>query len=218
MRVPGKRTNWQGNGDRAASRPPSQGRGPDLAPHHVVATPDRPRHLTVSGVFELPLGRGRRWLNQAPKLLDGVVGGWAVQAVYNVQSGAAIGFGNILFYGRLQEMVLPRSERRVERWFNTAAGFERDPRRQLDSNIRTFPLRLTGLRSDGFNNWDISAHKEFRIRERLRFQLRAEAQDALNHAMFAAPNTAPTNTLFGQVSASIWGEQRRIAVGGKLMW
>ena len=62
-------------------------------------------------------------------------------------------------------LVLPRSERTADRWFNTAARFERDPRNQLASNIRMFPLRLTGLRADGFNNWDLSLFKNFRIAE-----------------------------------------------------
>jgi hypothetical protein len=88
--------------------------------------------------------------------------------------------------------------------------------RPLVSNIRTFPLRQTGLRTDGYNNWDLSLFKNIRLPEKLTFQLQVEAQDALNHAMFAAPNTAPTNTLFGQINAIVGAEQRRIAVGGKL--
>jgi hypothetical protein len=48
--------------------------------------------------------------------------------------------------------------------------------------------------------------------------LRVEAQDALNHAMFAAPNTAPTTTLFGQVNSIVATEQRRVTLGGKLSW
>ena len=106
----------------------------------------------------------------------------------------------------------------MERWFNTEAGFEKDVNKQLASNIRTFPPRLTGLRADGYNDWDLSAFKNFTIHERLAFQLRVEAQDALNHAMFAAPNAAPTNTLFGQVNSIVATEQRRITFGGKLSW
>jgi len=49
-------------------------------------------------------------------------------------------------------------------------------------------------------------------------QLRAEAQDALNHAMFSPPNTAPTNTAFGQVNSSVAPEQRRINLSTRLSW
>ncbi len=182
----------------------------DLHPHHVISPQDRPHHLVVSAIYELPL-RVRGWWNH-------VVGEWSVQGIYQGQSGPPIGFGNIVFYGNIHDIVLPRSERRVERWFNTGAGFERDSRLALGSNLRTFPLRFTGLRQDGYNNWDLSLFKNIRLKERLTFQLRCEAQDAFNHAMFAAPNAAPANTLFGQVSAIVGTEQRRVQVGGKLTW
>ena len=119
------------------------------------------------------------------------------------KSGPAIGLGNVI-NGNLHDIVLPIAERKVERWFNTSAGFERDNQKQLGSNIRTFPLRLTGLRSDGHNDWDISVLKDVRITEKLTFQFRAEAQDALNHALFGTPSTSPTSTLFGQVTSAPW--------------
>ncbi len=190
----------------------------DTALHRVVSSIDRPQHLTVSGIYEFPFGKGKRFLSRAWGWVNQAAGGWSVQAVYQAQSGPPIGFANIIFTGDLHNVVLPRSQRIVQRWFNTDAGFERDSRKQLQSNIRTFPQRLTGLRADGYNNWDLSVFKSFRIRENVTFQLRAEAQDALNHAMFSPPNTDPTSTLFGQVTSSVWGEQRRIAVGGKLSW
>jgi hypothetical protein len=190
----------------------------DAALNYVIAGQDRPQQLVVSGIWELPFGRGRHWLRSAPALVDHVFGGWQIEAMYHGTSGPPGEFGNILFIGQLHDIVLPRSERKPDRWFNTDAGFEKNSQRQLGSNIRTFPTRLAGLRSDGTNNWNISALKNFRIRERLRFQLRAEAQDAFNHAMFAAPNTAPTNSLFGQVTATQFGEQRRLFLVGQLEW
>jgi hypothetical protein len=114
-------------------------------------------------------------------------------------------------------MVIPYADRGVERWFNTE-GFERNSARQLANNLRTFPLRLTGLRADGFNSWDISLAKSIRFSERVSLQLRAESQDAFNHAMFGAPNTAPANTAFGTVNTTIWSEQRKTTVAAKLIW
>ena len=190
----------------------------DLHPHHVISPQDRPHHLVISGIYELPFGKGKRLLNTAPRWADFIAGGWSLQGIYQGQSGPPVGFGNIFFHGDVHDIVLPRSERTVERWFNTDAGFERDSRRQPAQNLRTFPLRFTGLRADGYNNWDLSVFKNFRIRERLTFQLRGEAQDAFNHAMFAAPNNAPANTLFGSVNGTAGAEQRRISVVGKLTW
>jgi len=190
----------------------------DPYPEHVISGTDRPQRLVMSGIYELPVGKGKQWLSSAPGWVNQVVGEWSVQAIYQGQSGPAIGFGNIILNGNLSSIVLPRSDRRVERWFNTDAGFEKSSARQLSSNIRTFPSRLTGLRADGYNNWDLSLLKNFRIAERLKFQLRAEAQDALNHAMFASPNTSPTSTLFGQVTSTVSGGQRAITVSGRLTW
>ena len=190
----------------------------DPYPHHVVSAGDRPQHLVISGIYEFPLGRRRHWGGGWPGWADHFLGGWSVQGVYQGQSGPPIGFGNIAFYGNLHDIVLPRGQRKVERWFNTEAGFERDPRRQLGSNLRAFPLRLTGLRADGINNLDLSLFKTFRLAESIRLQLRAEANDALNHALFAGPNTSPVSTLFGTVSSTNWTEQRKISVSARLMW
>jgi hypothetical protein len=136
--------------------------------------------------------------------------------IYQGQTGPPLNFGNVAFYGNINDIQSPESQRTAERWFNTDAGFERDPAKQLANNLRTFPLRLSGVRSDGFNQWDLSLFKNFRITERVKFQLRAEGQNALNHAMFNPPNAAPTNSNFGQVTATQFPEQRRISVAGKL--
>ncbi|MBM3725270.1 MAG: carboxypeptidase regulatory-like domain-containing protein [Acidobacteria bacterium] len=177
----------------------------DPMPHRVISPQDRPHHLVVHFQAELPWARNR-WF-----------GGWSTQAIYQWQSGPPIGFGNAIYRGDWSNITLPYADRTVERWFNTA-GFEQNPQRQLGSNVRTLPLRFSGLRADGWNNWDLSFFKNFRFRERATLQLRVEAQDALNHAMFAAPNTAPTNTLFGQVTATIWSEQRKASVAAKILW
>jgi len=87
------------------------------------------------------------------------------------------------------------------------------------NHIRTFPLRFSGIRSDGINNLNASAIKNFRIREGIQFQLRAEAVDVTNAAVFAVPNTTPTSTSFGQVTGMRNnGTQRRITFMGKLTW
>jgi hypothetical protein len=148
------------------------------APRDLAAGSPAPhcgqRHLRVSF-------RAGQAIPVAGRLGQRVVGGWSVQGIYNGQSGPPLGWGNILFYGNIKEITLPKSERRVERWFNTEAGFERDTRKQLAWNIRTFPLRFNDIRQDGYNNWDLSLFKTIRIKERVSFQLRAEAQDAFNH-------------------------------------
>lgn len=49
-------------------------------------------------------------------------------------------------------------------------------------------------------------------------QLRVEAQDAMNHAVFALPNANPAALNFGVITANAAPEQRRINVAAKFTW
>jgi len=178
----------------------------DPAPTHSISPLDRPHHIVVNGNWEMPWARKKLW------------GGWSLDTIYQWQSGAPIGFGDIIFNGSLANIVLPASQRTPAQWFNVNAGFNRNSAEQLANNVRTFPLLLTGLRAGHWNTWDISLVKRFPIRERLNFQLRAEAVDAFNHPLFSAPNATPTSTLFGQVTSTVTASQRQITLAGKLVW
>ena len=120
--------------------------------------------------------------------------------------------------GDIHNIALSSSQRSLSRWFNTTAGFNRISSQQLVDNIRTFPLALSGVRTDGVDNWDMGLFKGFRIAERVTFQLRMEGSDMVNHPQFAAPNASPTSSLFGQVTNTIAPQQRVITVGGKVTW
>ena len=84
-------------------------------------------------------------------------------------------------------------QRDVDRWFNTDAGFNKNAAQQLASNLRTFPLRFSGLRGDDQQRWDFSLSKKFIITERVNASFRAEAFNAFNHVNFSTPNTNPTS-------------------------
>jgi hypothetical protein len=183
---------------------------------HVISDQDRPQQFSPNGIYELPFGKGRRFLSSAPGWADRLAGGWQVQAIYIAQSGSPMAFGNVLFVGNLHDIVLPRSERTIQRYFNTAAGFNTVAAQQLDSNYRTFPSRLTGARNPGWNLWAMSIIKSIRIWESVNFEVRAEAKNALNHPNFGGPNLSPTNTLFGTISSA--QGSRVITLQGKLNW
>ena len=191
--------------------------GGDDAPARVISDQDYPHRLSLSGIYELPFGRGRRFGARAPRVVDALAGGWQVQAIYAAQSGQALGFGNFLLNGDLHDIPLPRGERKPERWFNTAAGFERATANQLTWNLRTTSVRFTGVRGDGINRFDFSAIKSTRITEKTRLQIRAEFLNFFNHVLFANPNVDPTSTAFGTVSSEK-GYPRRIQLGLKLLF
>jgi hypothetical protein len=190
--------------------------GYDSPLQYVVSDQDRAHRIVLSGIWEMPFGRGKRWLNTG-NVVDKFLGGWQLQGVYTGQGGAPLNWGNVLFLGDVHDITLPRGDRTVERWFNTAAGFETASARQLSYNYRTFPSRLSDLRADGTNQWDLSVLKNTRFGERYNVQFRAEFLNAWNHVNFAPPSTSPTSSAFGQVTAQR-GFPRRIQLTTKFLF
>jgi len=96
--------------------------------------------------------------------------------------------------------VKPKSERSVDGWFNLNAGFDRNAARQLASNLRTFPIRFSGIRGPQQDRWDFGLIKTFAITERWKLQFRAETFNAMNYTNLANPNTTPTSGAFGTIT------------------
>lgn len=174
----------------------------DVKPVRTISDLDRPHRLAVSGIWELPFGKGKPFGNSVGAIANGFIGGWQLSGVYTFQSGAPINWGNIIMYNEPSGIRLPGSQQRVERWFNIDAGFERNAALQLANNVRWFPPRFGSIRADQINNYDLSIIKNTRFKERYNFQFRAEFLNAMNHPLFPAPNTTPTAAAFGQAVAS----------------
>jgi hypothetical protein len=169
----------------------------DPAPTEVIGVFDRPHRVTISGIWEIPVGRGRRFGSRLPVVLNALAGGWQLSGVVVRQAGPPLSFGNVIFTGNLDDIRLPKGERSDTRWFNTEAGFNRNSAQQLDSNIRTFPLRIGEARADGRATWDFSAIKNIQVWRQAVLQFRAEVYNAWNHPNFREPNTSPTSSDFG---------------------
>ncbi|MCP5115656.1 MAG: TonB-dependent receptor, partial [bacterium] len=97
----------------------------DPMPYETLAGTDRPHIVSATGVWELPFGRGRRFGADMPAVLNGIVGGWQLGMVMRHQSGSPLEFGDAIFNGNIKDIALPNSQRTVNRWFNTDAGFNR---------------------------------------------------------------------------------------------
>jgi hypothetical protein len=182
---------------------------------------DVPHRVSISGMWELPFGKGRRWGRSLGALADGVVGGWSIQGIGQFQSGRPVSFydRNIYFAGDLNALRTDYSgDPGLPVWdtsgfyFHDAAvqtnGVDdparqrNDPRIQLASNIRYFPSRVDGLRGPGLNNlWDISLVKQVRAAGRMRAQFHAEFLNAFNRVVYANPNTDPRSSDFGKVTS-----------------
>ena len=81
-----------------------------------------------------------------------------------------------------------------EHWFNTAAFAA--PAQYTFGNLGRYPLR-----SDWFKNLDFSIFRQFRLRERVRLEFRAEAFNVTNTATFAAPVSNLSSATFGRVTS-----------------
>jgi hypothetical protein len=193
----------------------------DLRPSEVISDQDYPHRFVINGIYELPFGKGKKFLSGANWFTETVFGGWQFQGWFEGQSGEALGFGNAILRGNLRDIVLPVNKRTAEAWFDITAAnrvFERDPARQLASNIRTLPLRFSYIRADGTNNFDLSLFKNYQLTERFKLQFRAESFNALNHVQFGGPATGVTNTAFGTITGEKGHGQRQWTFGLKLMF
>ncbi len=163
---------------------------------------DRPQQLTVSVIWDLPVGRNRPLLNTLPAVAEHLLGGWQISGILFAQSGATLAWGPMVFLGRswadIKEVPGGRS---IARWFNTEV-FDRTPARQpnVSYQFRYFPLRVGPVRAPGVNSLDVSLTKQFRLWEGGRLQLRGDFFNLRNHPTFAGPNTSPTSGLFGQIT------------------
>lgn len=88
--------------------------GADPRPYRSISDQDFPQRFSLSWIWELPFGRGRRLLASAPRAVNAIAGGWQVQGIFAAQSGQALGFGNALFYGNLKGITLPVDQRKPE--------------------------------------------------------------------------------------------------------
>jgi hypothetical protein len=188
----------------------------DAFPERVISSQDRPQRLVISSLYELPFGKGRKFASNANPVVNKIIGGWQVQHITQFQSGSALGFGNALLTGTIQQIPLAANQRTIHQWFNISA-FNRTSAQQLASNIVTLSSRFEEVRGPGLNNWDISALKNFSITERVRLQFQAEFINAFNHAQYSNPNASPTSGAFGQITTdSQW--PRVIEFGLKLLF
>ncbi|MBN9661893.1 MAG: TonB-dependent receptor [Acidobacteria bacterium] len=180
----------------------------DALPVREISDADAPHRINLSGIWELPFGKGKPWLSNSNGFVTRLVGGWQASGIWSLQSGFPLAWGNYIYYGDPANILRPSDQRTPNNWFNIE-GFETVSSKQLLGNqVRTWPLRFATLRRQRQNNVDLALIKDTRIREGMNFQFRAEALNAFNHPYFPSPNMTVTTaqsagaTGFGQINAS----------------
>ncbi len=159
---------------------------------------DFPDHASLTAIYQLPFGKGRRWVNDS-RLLDELIGGYSVTAIYQYLSGTPQSWGNVDYTGNWNDFNL-NAHNYLGPTFNTS-GFYTGSLQPNGNNFRTFPAMF--LRSDPTKNVDLSVLKNFTIWERLVIQPRVDAFNAFNRPQFGNQNLTPTSSAFAQVSSQL---------------
>ena len=162
----------------------------NLAAEKSVDGTDITHSVVMSYVYELPVGKGRKFGSGMNSVVNAIVGGWQTSGIVTLKGGFPLRiFGsNLNAFGVGQNVNVVGdyhvSNQSIDHWFNPAA-FQQAPQFTLGNAPRYF----SDLRSPGYSNFDISIQKYFPIEERVRIQFRLDMFNAFNHPQFYAPNT-----------------------------
>ncbi|MFN7928608.1 MAG: carboxypeptidase-like regulatory domain-containing protein [Blastocatellia bacterium] len=159
----------------------------DTAYERRLNDTDLPHRLVVSGIWELPFGRGRSFCAKWNRAIDAVLGGWQLQGIGQFQSGRPLTMGNVYYNGDITKLTTDVSSKNIDGTVFNTSGFyftdaavqtngvvdpakqRSDPRIALIANYRTLPSRYSRFRGDNLNLWDLSVSKNFTFTESVKF-------------------------------------------------
>jgi hypothetical protein len=178
----------------------------------------RPWRIAGVASYELPFGRGRQFLTNGG-VVAALASNWQVAGTWEYQPGALLDWNlppgtvnNIFFYGDLDDIALDDPTR--EEWFNTDAGFEKDPAKVPAAfQKRAFPFRIDGVRGMPLTFTNLSIQRNFGIGNGRTLQLRMDAQNIFNRQQWQGPTLNPTSTQFGQVTNVALNQMRFFTFG-----
>jgi len=196
---------------------------------------DVPHRLVVSYVFDLPFGKGKRWLNGVSGVSNKLVSGWGLNGITTLQSGFPLAFimasPNTLVNNFAIGNAGPGTGAGVTRP-NIVAGCNKSVSGSkgelLQKNFNTACFVAPGalefgnaprvdpdLRAWGINNFDVTVVKTTDISERFKLQFRAEVFNLFNRVQFSPPNTQVGSSTFGRITAQ-YNNPRLLQLGLRL--
>ena len=166
--------------------------GGNLGYERTYSPYNTPQNLAISGTYELPVGRGRRYMGNSSRFVDAALGGWQVQTIIVLRSGTPY-------------TPVVSSDRA-----NTGVGSQR-PNLNPSGGSSTFHRSLTSwfdktkyvvapqytygnllantLQSDAFRQYDASIFKDFAMPGESTLSFRAEFFNLPNTTSFNAPSS-----------------------------
>jgi hypothetical protein len=190
----------------------------NLAAEKSVDATDTPHSFVLSYVYELPVGKGKKFGSGMNGALNAVVGGWQTSGTLTLKQGFPLTItssGNgVNYFGAGQHVDVIgdyhiANPSRTE-WFNTSAFAVAAP-----WSLGNAPRYFSDLRAPGYRNWDISIQKYFPIEERFRFQFRLDMFNTFNHTNYYSPNTFMGGG-FGTITSAWTPRQMQAAL--KFYW
>lgn len=188
-------------------------------PEWTVSSSDEPQSLKASGTYELPIGPGKKHLNNHK--LGNLAGGWQVGWILDYESGTPMGGCNgssVCENGSPYPNSYNRPDRNPSVHLSTAsysrakdyflgkiakaqmfdpAGFTATPTQYVIGNAKRI---YSELRNPSYMREDLNAKKRFYLGERFQGILSVDYFNAFNRTQFNGPdgNISDTST-FGQV-------------------
>jgi hypothetical protein len=167
---------------------------------------DRTNNLSLSGIYDLPFGTGRRFAQSDDVLNRVLVGGWELAAIQSFATGQpfSISANNNADTSNVHNVY-------ANVVCNPMSGFHHTRFQIYNSACFTQPgagqygtARSAGTQPSTFDT-DISLIKNFSIIESHQIQFRADAFNVFNHPLFTTAGTSITSPTLGQATYQMNG-------------
>jgi hypothetical protein len=114
----------------------------------IVSPYDHKQHLAIGGTYELPIGSGKL-IDIKSGVWNSIIGGFKINGVYSFQTGSPLFFSNDLVTTG-QPITASTRVTTPGKALSTTA-FDTTSANQFSFHLRTLPLPLGNVRTDGIN-------------------------------------------------------------------
>lgn len=170
---------------------------------------DKPQSVAFSGVWDLPLGKDRKFLNFSNPVGRAVASDWRFDWVLTYVSGNPTGWPNLI---NVCGDWHPQNQNESS-WFNN----DKSCYRQFPTNsLSIVPDRFPDIRNPDVGPFlNVALEKTIRIGERYRVQFRGESFNLTNSVQRNPPDTGFTSATFGQLPAAQLNFPRLVQLAAK---
>ncbi|MDQ2776224.1 MAG: TonB-dependent receptor, partial [Acidobacteriota bacterium] len=196
---------------------------------------DARHNISVSGIYELPFGRGRQFGGNMNRFVDEFVGGWKGSTIISFHTGFPITVASNANYSTAVNARASRANhlrklkvvgRTETNWFGTdpsaqtcAADTDNGVCAYSGESTNSFGNAAVGTERDpSYQQVDLALSKDFAITEGTHFEFRSDFLNAFNMVSLAPPsNNASPGNGFGQISNTV-NEPRNIQLALKFVF